>query len=73
MICEICGHESEKDVWERPDGIRRCKVCANRAVFGRPFIPDREIFEIPLAELNARNEQWQRHPINKEILDETTK
>ena len=67
MICEICGYESIKDVWERPDGIRRCKMCANRAVYGRPFIPDSDTFTIPLDELKARNEKWSNHPINKPL------
>lgn len=67
MICEICGYESIKDVWERPDGIRRCKICANRAVYGRSHIPDSETFTIPLDELKARNEQWSKHPINKPL------
>ena len=67
MICEICGHESEIDVWERPDGIRRCKLCASRAVYGRVSFPSREILELPLAELKRRNEQWEHHPINREI------
>ena len=70
MICEICGYESEKDVWKRPDGIIRCKMCANRAVYGRSFIPDMETFTVPLSELQRRNKQWETHEINKEINGE---
>lgn len=67
VTCEICGYESDKDVWERGDGICRCKLCANRAVFGKPYFTDGEIWNMPLDELNAHNEQWENHPINKKV------
>lgn len=68
MICEICGHDHEKNVWKRPDGIARCIKCASKAIYGR-YIPDREIMTAPYKKVLELNEQWDNSPINHKIKE----
>lgn len=68
MICEICGYEHEKNVWKRPDGIARCKVCASKAIHGR-YVPDKEILTAPTRHVQELNKQWDNSPINQRFKE----
>lgn len=41
MECDICG-EKHSTVEECADGLRRCTICRNRAIYGKPYITEGE-------------------------------
>ena len=60
--CEICGYEGEMSVVNKQaDGIYRCRLCRQRAEYGRTFHSDEKEWEA-----ERRGERRKIKPIEKE-------
>jgi len=52
--CDICGYEHNLNVQEYPDGVFRCLICRDKAVFGR-YIPRHEMLKAPKKQVDKWN------------------
>lgn len=64
MKCDVCGYEhNDRAVVRRyPDNVVRCRVCMERAAYGR-YIPEREVSEMTeegVGALNKKYDEWYR-------------
>lgn len=66
--CDICGYEDKSDIvaYRRPDGVVRCRICADKAVFGR-FVADREVLKMDYDETVAHADEFREHKTNQEM------
>jgi hypothetical protein len=62
--CDVCGYEHKNDVTpviqEMPDGIKRCKVCRHKLMYGRYIHNEVDEFKAELTEEYKKLlEEWE--------------
>ena len=70
--CEICGYRAKSStmvVQKCKDGIWRCHVCREKAMFGE-YVPEREWLKDPTPKPQKETDEWKQYM--KDLKDAQT-